>query len=646
MDQSTSLAQWLTTNEGAMFWYWGAFVFGLGVLLAFSLRRFNELLFTPSPELAVLLPRETASSLTRRKQFRLGFTAYFLVFAFVYLGLCLCQPLAAWAFLAGSDSTLANSWATPAGPLLVASFLVGVLPNLPIVEEVEHAVRRIGHRIAGIPDNLLQLIDEVARSGCIGEQTIIADENLRADLVETAVVTELIGVPEVARKAIQANLTHAYLLGTWVHTEQARAVWSQRILTRFAASTQTVSPEAEQCERDLQILLRDWRRVLRSKLDAELRQLDLSYSDIVSDRRHLGDGKLKALVANFVASNEAVVDDMRARWKSFAAQCAKLSYHEEALFALFVLNETTPALRSAPAHIKDAIASLRPERISALLNPVLFASAAGALACVIVLVALRVVKTWVRQDAVEAGFLLKTALRLGWSDAVTMLLLCSVPVVAATIIRYSRKSDGKWTPLYKNPEGVPFLQITGVALATFLAASVLQVVYYLVVQIVSSVGGDASPGAGLDVVFGYFFSSAARGQILASLIGAILAISVCYLFDRRERGSLSLKFGVTFSILVAISLIILYSGIQIPLAADGYFKEHSVQGFQIKPFDNLTKDYLAIATFILVFFGVLFHQLEHLSAKTRSSDAIAGGSNEPARGSENALLSPNLTQPA
>jgi hypothetical protein len=623
MPQSTSLAQWLATNEGGMFWYWGAFVFGLGVLLAFSLRRFNDLLFTPSPELAVLLPHDTASSLTRRKQFRLGFAAYFLVFAFVYLGLCLCQPLAAWAFLAGSDSALVDSWATPAGPLLVASFLVGVLPNLPIVEEVEHAVRRVGHRIAGIPDNLLQLIDEVTRSGCIGEQTIITDDSLRADLVETAVVTELIGVPEATRKAIQANLTHAYLLGTWVHTEQARAVWSERILTRFAASTQTVSPEAEQCERDLQILIRDWRRILRPKLDAELQPLDLSFSDIVSDRRRLGDGRLKALFANFIASNEAVVDDMRARWKSFAAQCAKLSYHEEALFALFVLNETTPALRSAPAHIKNAIASLRPERISALLNPVLFASAAGALACVIVLVALRIVKTWIRQDLVDPGTLLKTSLQLGWSGAVTMLLLCSVPVVAATIIRYSKKSDGKWTPLYENREGVPFLQITGVALATFIAASVLQMVYYLVVQIASWAGGDAPAGAGLDLVFRYFFSSAARGQILASLIGAILAITVCYVFDRRERGSVSLTFGVRFSILVAISLLLLYSGIQIPLAAEGYFKEYLVEGFQIKAFDNLTKDYLAIATFILVFFGVLFHQLEHISDKARASEVIA-----------------------
>ena len=337
---------------------------------------------------------------------------------------------------------------------------------------------------------------------------------------------------------------------------------------------------------------------------------------------------------------------MRARWKSFAAQCAKLSYHEEALFALFVLNETTPALRSAPAHIKEAIASLRPERISALLNPVLFASAAGALACVIVLVALRVVKTWIRQDLVDAGTLLKTALRLGWSDAVTMLLLCSVPVVAATIIRYSKKSDGKWTPLYNNPDGVPFLQIIGVALATFVAASVLLMVYYLVVQLASWAGGDAPASAGLDVVFRYFFSSAARGQILASLIGAILAITVCYLFDRRERGSVSLTFGVRYSILVAISLLLLYSGIQIPLAADGYFKEHLVEGFQIKAFDNLTKDYLAIATFIFVFFGVLFHQLEHLSAKDRSSDAIANGSDELARSGANAVSPPNLTQPA
>ena len=134
-----------------------------------------------------------------------------------------------------------------------------------------------------------------------------------------------------------------------------------------------------------------------------------------------------------------------------------------------------------------------------------------------------------------------------------MLLLCSVPVVVGTIIRYSKKSDGKWTPLYGNPDGVPFLQIIGVALATFLAASVLQLVYYVVGQLVWWVSVDASANTGLDAVFRDFFSSAARGQILTSLIGAILAISVCYLFDRRERGNVSLTFGVKFSVLVAIS---------------------------------------------------------------------------------------------
>jgi hypothetical protein len=630
-DQTLTLAQWIAANQGAV-WYWGAFTFGLGVLLVFSLRRFNELLFALSPDLAALLPHYTAASLTRRKQFRLGFAAYFLVYAFVYVGLCLCQPLAAWAFKAGSGAGLADSWTSPAGPLLVVSFLVGVLPNLPLVEEVEHALRRIGHRIAGIPDNLLQLIDEVARSGSIGEQSVIADENLRADLAETAVLTELIGVPEPARKAIQANLTHAYLLGTWIHTEQARAVWSERVLTRFAASTQVVTPEADQCERDLHILIRDWRRLLRPKLDAELQQLNLTFADIVRDRRLLADGKLKAVIANFIASNEAVAEDMQARWKSFASQCAKLSYHDEALFALFVLNETTPGSKSAPAHIRDAIASLRPERISALLNPVLFASAAGALACVIALVVLRLTKTWVRNDAVDAGTLLRTALRLGWGDSVNMLLLCAVPVVAATVLRYSKKSDGKWTPLYGNPEGVPFLQIAGVALATFLAASVLQMAYYLVVQLVSSAGGPLET-AGLDEIFGYFFSSAARSQILASLIGATLAISVCYLFDRRERGSVSLEFGAKFSLFVVVCLILLFSGIQIPLAAEGYFTAQSLGGFEIKPFDNLTKDYLAIATFILVFLGVLFHQLRHLSATAREPQAgAAAGPDVPHAG--------------
>ena len=228
MDQSTSLAQWRTTNEGAMFWYWGAFVFGLGVLLAFSLRRFNELLFTPSPEACG--PPASRNRVIADATQAVPIGIYRLLSCVcLRLSRALLMPAArGMGLFGGLTSTLANSWATPAGPLLVASFLVGVLPNLPIVEEVEHAVRRIGHRIAGIPDNLLQLIDEVARSGCIGEQTIIADEkSLRADLVETAVVTELIGVPEVARKAIQANLTHAYLLGTWVHTEQARAVRSQ-----------------------------------------------------------------------------------------------------------------------------------------------------------------------------------------------------------------------------------------------------------------------------------------------------------------------------------------------------------------------------------------------------------------------------------
>ena len=54
-------------------------------------------------------------------------------------------------------------WATEAGPFFVASFIVAVGPNAGWFESLETGIRRFAQRLAGIPEDLFDLVNVIKR---------------------------------------------------------------------------------------------------------------------------------------------------------------------------------------------------------------------------------------------------------------------------------------------------------------------------------------------------------------------------------------------------------------------------------------------------------------------------------------------------
>ena len=137
---------------------WAAFIFGIIVVLLFSISEFPKKTFTPFeswPEDPFAL-----SDLTTRQRYITSFIFYLLGLEFLYVIVCIMGP----APFAEVDQPQGGFTAEGSFPLWVALALVGVLPKLPYFKEMEIRWRQLMHQRAAIPGVAIRLSDRMKRS--------------------------------------------------------------------------------------------------------------------------------------------------------------------------------------------------------------------------------------------------------------------------------------------------------------------------------------------------------------------------------------------------------------------------------------------------------------------------------------------------
>ncbi|UCI21375.1 hypothetical protein FJ970_10630 [Mesorhizobium sp. B2-1-8] len=603
----------------AYLWYWGTFSFGLLILLLFSWRKFNEIILPPDKNLTVLLSGLTVSSISTRGQSLRGFAGYFFGFGLAYTGLCICQPLAAWSFQVSTGQKLADAWASPAGPLVVLSLLVGVVPNLKVVDEFEKALRRISQRIAGIPDDILDVMDTIRSLPIDAEASRDISSETRQLLSSLNMIVAVLRYSEVDRKSLMTAILHANLLGPWIYGPGAPVIWSGRILSRLTVPRSLVSVEANQYIADLEVLIRDWDRHLQPALDVVLADKKSSFLEIVNDSSMSITPLLREAVDVFIRDNDEALDDVKIRMLKVQDDVQIVSDHCDCLFAILATGDEKRRDDVGSIFVKTAISQLKRASLGHILDPIIFSSLIGSLSCLVVAIGLRTVKSIARHDTVDSSKFISATLNLGLNNSIALLFLFTIPVLAAVTIRYWGRG---YRPLFRKNEPFPVSRVFYLLVAVFIVAALFQVVYYLGSQLIY-VGPTPNVKSQMSEIFYTFFFVILLQQIALSLVGCFLAMAVCYIFDIGLFGTGNDGVGgggrigaSIFTVSLVVVLLLMFVAVQVKLFPPYYFADRvDESGIVVKWYDNITGDCTAIGVFLLVFVSTLLHQVTYLRAQ-------------------------------
>lgn len=603
-------------------WYWLTFIFVLFVLAIYGAKRFNEVNFNLDKNLDVLLSGLRVAEISTNTQWLRGFSFYFFSYAFVFAALCICQPLAAWTYNSLTGKDLSSAWASPAGPLLVASLLVGVMPSVPMVAQFELFIRTVSQRIAGIPDEILDLLDDVLQQVQLSNIDSISDPKLKAEILELDMIGRLIGLDEDERTSMRVFVVRAKTLGPWVHSNLPQSIWSIEVLDRLKRPRALAASESEQNDVDRDILLQDWKRFFEPDLDTLLGGTPSSFSALAAQPEKISDPSVNSVVNLFQEKNDGALSDFGKRWKHYRDSTEILSQHCFALFSLLFYSDEHPRTNVAPAYLREAMNGLRRQSLSFLMDPVLFAAVLGFLTCLGGISAIRIAKSILRDEHVKPGTLLETAINLGLSNGAALLFWFTAPVIIAILFRYAAKERRESGPLFKENEPFPILKITQITLVTFSASVMVQVVYYLGVQLVAVSGVNYR--SEIARIFIRFFTVDIFQQIALSVVGCILAIAVCHILDKhvyklesdQHVSRTPVISFIIFSLTTIFTLLLVFFIVQLKFHVPGYFDERVFDdGFKISWFDNLATDSLAITIFLTFFLYGIYSQARFIKAK-------------------------------
>src|SRR5262249_55179466 len=147
-------------------------------------------------------------------------------------------------------------WATPAGPLAVASAIIAFGPTFKPFQDIESSMRQYAHRLAGIPDDLFSIIDSIRKfdiesyseSAGISERALeFSDDAFRFSLI-------LLGDLDKS-KSLHRNIKTAVSLSNWTLDDPTKGIWASRTLNSLKKVTERQSEKVKNIETNLRVLI-------------------------------------------------------------------------------------------------------------------------------------------------------------------------------------------------------------------------------------------------------------------------------------------------------------------------------------------------------------------------------------------------------
>lgn len=563
-----------------------ALLAGAVMIAIFARRRLEVIASQISLDNASLLNTTNASLIVGRRQFNQAYVVYLAALLLIYLVLCLVQPIAGYV----GNPEISRLWATPSGPFAVAAFIVAVGPNAGWFEKLETAIRRLAHRLAGIPEDLLLLLNVIKRFNLFDPSiagSLPWEPYETGDQAERAAL--IVGFDAAEARALEHNIVATLALHSWVAAESGKAIWSEVTRSRFASQIEQLKKDVRRFRNSLEILLKDTQQA--GFYPAGLPLTDtLTDADLEADRRRR--------LSELRAEAEGEITPIRARWDDCAEQAATLATQYRVIFALFTVNDKNPNYdKTEQAALAAILEQVWRPRINRTLNMVLLSTFLGLLGSFVAVFGWKLARYYFRGDTVPADRVLSDAVVLGLNNSVGTVFTLVVPVFLIVLIRFYKMSDRSWVPLAStrpDAAGFPFVQAVRIVIYAILTSAILTSSWFLMTQMISNPENfRASMQQFLGVGWG--------NKLLVSGAGGILACAVCYALDRSERGGPGtvwrLVLPVATSLLVAVYVAVIHLGLP---SSPSFFTANPQSIYKSAAYDLFIQDILVYAAFALV----------------------------------------------
>ncbi|MGO6676438.1 hypothetical protein [Rhizobium leguminosarum] len=314
------------------------FAFGAGVIAIYAGKRLGELIVPPKGDEYDFIKMITLPMMVGRGLFAKSYICYVLILEFIYLFLCTSRPLVAVISsnqLTGFDD---YSW-----PLAAALLVVGVLPTVPFVAQIEVSLRRFAHNLADIPEDFYNRIAAISTADLeqLARGVPSYDEHLeRFWITHNSLIIlgfEATQAEKIARKALAVTVFEDW-------TVEGREYWSPNEYQRYTDIFDLLKPKSITLINDHRSLLRETaksaivRQVLAGNPDFKINshQTAQAKSQIASYADQLltqigGIGPAPAGFALTVADRDAF-DALKEAWEK---KYLELDTHARRLIALF-----------------------------------------------------------------------------------------------------------------------------------------------------------------------------------------------------------------------------------------------------------------------------------------------------------------------
>ncbi|WP_075291227.1 hypothetical protein [Pararhizobium arenae] len=323
-----------------------SFAVGAVVIALYSRKRIEEFTRPPKGEEYDFTKMLTMGDIVGQSIFYKSYVFYTVFLEFLYFFICTSKPL---VLLIASDPTGAT-FEGAAWPLGAALLVVGLLPSVPAVAEIERMLRGLAQRVASIPGEFYDRVTRLSRSEI--EQLVSSAPEYKPELRSFRRIHNLlltIGFADDDARLMARSCTAAKLFPQW--TIDGGRIWSSEEFDKYKDIISVLRPKTELLTSEIDALTTATMRLPSTKAILTKFGIDDPSKDITPEMIEKiiaeADALIKAMPENPATEPEIkaaqLFENTVKRWKAVAMECDVSAKRLSALFAILARNDKETA---------------------------------------------------------------------------------------------------------------------------------------------------------------------------------------------------------------------------------------------------------------------------------------------------------------
>ncbi|TAX63567.1 hypothetical protein ELI00_37110 [Rhizobium ruizarguesonis] len=325
-----------------------SFAVGAVVIALYSRKRIAEFTRPPKGEEYDFTKMLTMGDIVGHSIFYKSYVFYTVFLEFLYFFICTSKPLVLLIVSDPSGATFEGS----AWPLGAALLVVGLLPSVPAIAEIEMMLRGLAQRVASIPGEFYDRVTRLSRSEI--EQLVSFAPDYKPEIrsfrrVHTLLIS--VGFADDDAKLMARSCVAARLFSQW--TIDGGRIWSSEEFDKYKDIISVLRPKTELLNSEIETLTTATLRLpLTTSILSKFGITDASAEitpELVEKIIIEADSQIKAMPENPATEPEVkaaqTFEATVKRWKTLAMECDVSAKRLSALFAILARNDRETAMQ-------------------------------------------------------------------------------------------------------------------------------------------------------------------------------------------------------------------------------------------------------------------------------------------------------------